>query len=499
MTDWQQPGGTRRPRRRRNRRTRLWAALLIAAVSAALPGLAHLWAGRRWAALLLFGGSVATAGSVAAVVVWRRDDLIRLAVQPRWLIAVAGAAVLLALAWAMIVLRSYLLLRPAELTPARRVAGRLGVFVLCLAVCAPFLVVARYAYVQHDLVTNVFAGGSGNTRQTPGSDGNPWEGMDRLNILLLGSDAHRERYGVRTDSIHLASIDPETGRTVLISLPRNLEDVPFPPGPLRQRFPNGFDGLLFGIYQYAVENPDVAPQVPDRGAELLKQTVGGILGMPVHYYAMVDLNGFQKMVDAMGGVHLCVERPIPYGYRGKVVQAGCRTLTGSEALWYGRSRTMSSDYDRMERQRCLIGAMARQADPITVLRHYQGIASAVKQIFRTDVPQYLLPDLLDLGMEVKGAQITSLQFVPPLISPAYPDYPRIRRLAHRAIERSEQAGRPTPAEPSARPRLSGEGPVPPPGQPPVAQPQPNPQQANPTQPPPPAAVSLQSACNRPPS
>lgn len=440
------------------RRTRLWSALLFAAASAVLPGLAHLRAGRRVAAVLLFGGSVAIAAAAGAMVVWRRDELVRLAVKPNWLLAVTAAGILLAIAWAMIVLRSYLVLRPAELGPVGRFVGRVGVSGLCLAVCAPFVVAARYAYVQHDLVTSLF---SGSPHTGPGVPRDAWKGMDRVNILLLGSDAAKRRYGVRTDSINLASIDTHTGRTVLISLPRNLEDVPFPPGPLRQRFPNGFDGLLFGVYQYAVEHPDVAPRGHDRGAQLLKQTVSQILGLPVHYYAIVDLGGFQKVVDAMGGVYLCVKRPIPYGYRGKFVESGCRKLSGSEALWYGRSRTLSSDYDRMRRQRCLIGAMARQADPVTVIRHYQGLADAVKKIVRTDVPQALLPDLLDLGMKVKKAEITSLQLVPPLISTGYPDYPHIRKLAHKAIARSEKAGTvPAQAKPGGPPKPSGGGPVP---------------------------------------
>lgn len=460
--------------RRRARGTRLWSALLLAAASAVLPGLAHLWAGRRGAALLLFGGYVSLGGAVCAAVLWRREELIRLAVQPRWLIAVLATAVLLAVAWAMIVLRSYLLQRPEDLGPVERLVGRVGVTALCLVVCAPFLLGARYAYVQHDLVTDLFS----QDGSPDGPDRSAWRGMDRVNVLLLGSDAAEERYGVRTDSIHLASIDTRTGQTVLISLPRNLEDVPFPAGPLRQRFPNGFDGLLFGVYQYAVEHPQVAPRAPNPGAELAKRTVSEILDLPVHYYALVDLGGFREIVNAMGGVHLCIPEPIPYGHRGKVVEAGCRTLDGGEALWYGRSRTFSSDYARMGRQRCLIGAMVQQAKPVTVLRNYQGLAQAVKTIFETDVPQSMLPEMVDLALRAKDAEITSLQLVPPLISPAYADYPRIQRLAHQAVRDAEQAdAQPAEATTSAPPDPGGSGPVPAPHAPPQpgpgAQPGPN--------------------------
>ncbi|MFD2350645.1 hypothetical protein ACFSTC_16920 [Nonomuraea ferruginea] len=62
-----------------------------------------------------------------------------------------------------------------------------------------------------------------------------------MNILLLGGDADDHRPGVRTDSMHLASVDVKTGNTVLFSLPRNLENVRFKPGtPMAERFPDGF-------------------------------------------------------------------------------------------------------------------------------------------------------------------------------------------------------------------------------------------------------------------
>ncbi|MQA87314.1 MAG: LytR family transcriptional regulator [Streptosporangiales bacterium] len=427
----------RRPGRRRARRPRLGSALLLAAASAVLPGLAHLRAGRYLAGTFLLGAFLAVIAGLAAVVVLRRDDLIALAVQPGSLMAVVIAAMTVGALWALIVLRSYLVLRPLDLGPVRRAAGSAGVTVLCLAVCAPFVVAAHYAYVQRDLVNSLFSGGGGGSAEQR----NAWERLDRLNILLLGSDAGKDRTGVRTDSIHIASIDTSTGRTVLYSLPRNLENAPMPPGPLRRQFPSpqGFTGLLNEVYQYAVEHPHVAPEGPKPGAQLLKQVVAQILGIPVHYYAIVDLNGFEKMVNAMGGVHMCVERPIPYGHVGKVVEAGCRKLNGSEALWYGRSRTLSDDYDRMKRQRCLMDAMVQQADPVTVLRRYPNMAAATKQIVQTDVPQHLLPDLVSLGLKVKKANLTSTQFVPPLIDPAYPDFSRIHHLTREAIQRSERA------------------------------------------------------------
>ncbi len=61
-------------------------------------------------------------------------------------------------------------------------------------------------------------------------------------MLLLGGDSGPDRSGLRPDSLTVASIDKDTGRTVLVGLPRNLQDVPFPKGSvMRKEFPDGFD------------------------------------------------------------------------------------------------------------------------------------------------------------------------------------------------------------------------------------------------------------------
>src|SRR5690606_39044682 len=110
--------------------------------------------------------------------------------------------------------------------------------------------------------------------------------------------------------------DTADGATTLLGLPRNLERVPLPPGPARDRFPYGFTGdgeatpgLLNEVFQYAEDHPELVPGVPDgeRGPALLKETVSGILGIPVQYYAMVDMKGFAEMIDAVGGVRITVE------------------------------------------------------------------------------------------------------------------------------------------------------------------------------------------------
>ncbi|MEU9024282.1 LCP family protein [Actinomadura sp. NPDC048394] len=430
-------------------------ALALTLASAFVWGVAHLAAGRRVAGGLLLGLWLVVAATVAVTVTVYRSSLVHLAVRPDELQSLAGGIVVLGVVWIAVVIRSYMVVSPARPSISARALGAAAVAVMCFAVAVPVAWGAHSTYVYRDALTSIFRTGSQNGRQIDTSD--PWDGEPRVNILLLGGDSAADRTGVRTDSMTLASVDTKTGDTVLLSLPRNLEKFQMPPGPARDRFPYGFTGdgpenpgLLNEVYEYAENHPDVVPGVPKnrRGPELLKATIAGILGQRVDYYILVDMFGFADIVDAMGGVKIRVTEPIPYGLRGQVLQPGYRTLKGKEALWYGRSRTDSDDYVRMGRQKCLMRAIAQQADPQTVLTSFDKLAAAAKRTLSTDIPQELLPALIKLSGKVKdGAQINSLQFVPPLINSGNPDFALIRRLAAKAVS-PEQAHASTSASPS---------------------------------------------------
>ncbi|MFG1859073.1 LCP family protein [Actinomadura geliboluensis] len=422
-------------------------ALALTLASALVWGVAHFVTGRRIAGSLLLALWAAIAAALAAAATVYRSDLLHLAVQPDVVQRVAAALVAFGVLWILVVIRSYQILRPLGMSISAKTLGAASVAVMCFAVGVPVAWSAHSTYVYRDALTSIFRTGSENGKKVDTED--PFNGQARVNILLLGGDAAADRTGVRTDSMTLASVDTETGDTVLLSLPRNLERFQMPPGPARDRFPYGFTGdgplnpgLLNEVYEYAEQHPDVVPGVPKnhRGPELLKATIAGILGLRVDYYILVDMFGFADIVDAMGGVRLKITEPIPYGQQGAVLQPGYRKLGGKEALWYGRSRTNSSDYVRMGRQKCLMRAIAEQADPQTVLTSFDKLAAAAKRTLATDIPQELLPALVKLSNKVKdGAGIRSLQFVPPLIYTGNPDFKLIRKLASEAVNSDPRA------------------------------------------------------------
>ncbi|MFC4531663.1 LCP family protein [Sphaerisporangium dianthi] len=438
------------------------------ALSALLPGAAHLRAGRRRTGALLLGAYGVLVAALAAVALTADAGLAGRLVDPAWLRAIVAVALVAGLGWFSLLVRSYVILRPGELPQAGQVVSGVLAGTLAVAVALPFVVVAQYAVVSGETLDTVFDAPATAVASAPGPGAppaDPWEGRTRVNILLLGGDWQPDRVGVRTDSLNVASVDVRTGDTVLLSLPRNLEKVRFPPGsPMRRRFPDGFrlpanpDGsredLLFSVWEYAETHPELFGGRHGMGPETLKETIGHTLGLDIDWYALVNMWGLARIIDALGGLTLTVPADVVFGkYNEGLVKAGTRRLRGADAMWFARSRTFSDDYTRMGRQRCVLDALLHQADPATVLVRFNQLARASKGMFRTDIPRAMLEHLVPLALKVRGAQVTGVQFVPPLISTADPDWALIRARSARAI-RDSAAGPATPspsAAPSGRP------------------------------------------------
>jgi LCP family protein required for cell wall assembly len=302
------------------------------------------------------------------------------------------------------------------------------------------------------LTTTVFGGGGDQVAK-----------QGRYNILLMGGDAGRNRSGLRPDSMTVASVDAETGRTVLISLPRNLEAVPFPSySPLHARFPKGYrcsDGscMLNAIYTYASEHRDLYPGVQNPGAQATKEAIEGATGLTINYWALIDLKGFESLVDSVGGITMDVYRRVPIGggsskISGYVEAGKDRHLSGFEALWFARSRSDSSDYDRMVRQKCVMNAMLNQFDPITVLMRFNKIAAASQEVVATDIPASEVDTMINLALKARGLPVSSVAMMPPLINPNSPDFSLVSSTVQKRIEASEAIDRPvTEPTPAATP------------------------------------------------
>jgi polyisoprenyl-teichoic acid--peptidoglycan teichoic acid transferase len=421
--------GARRELRHRRRRPRFGRFLARTTVGTLIPGVGLIAAGRRRlgaAILTLFIVTVLAALMVAVIVPNRR--LISYGGDRQMLMVVGVGLAAVAVIWLIIALVTHRLLEPPGLPPGKRLGGALVVILVTSLIVAPLSLGARNALVQRDLI-GAISGGDSLTTPDIADARDPWADIPRLNILLLGSDAGPGREGERLNSMIVASIDTETGDTTMIGIPRNLRRLPFAPhSPLAELYPYGFDGegderewMAMSIYSNAPAlHPDVFEGTENPGADATKWAIEGALDINVDYFIFVNMEGFQVLVDALGGVTVNVPRDIPIGNKNREDGLGCTTprgyiragdnqkLNGGEALWFARSRCMSTDYDRMARQQCLLGALANQANPTTLFTQYQSIASAAKEIVKTDLPEDLFPAFIDLAFEVRNGTMESL-------------------------------------------------------------------------------------------
>ncbi|MGN9842429.1 LCP family protein [Nonomuraea sp. H19] len=430
------------------------------ALAALAPGAAHLRAGWRKTGLVLI--SCYAAGLLALLALWLLTDsgnLLGSLTADSWLTTITVGAGVLGLAWFVLIVHSFVVLRPGRLPQSGQIVAGTLAGLLAVLVVVPFGAVGQTVLTYQKTLNDIFQNNPDDDESPavaqPKPD-DPWAGRQRVNILLLGGDADDNRIGVRTDSMNLASIDVKTGNTVLFSLPRNLENVRFRPGtPMALRFPDGFrlppdpgggrSDLLNSVWEYADAHPEIFGGKQRQGARVLMDTIGYTLGVKVDWYALVNMWGFARLIDAIGGITLTVETDVVFGkYNEGLVKAGTRRLKGADAMWYARSRTNTDDYIRMRRQRCVMGALLDQADPLTVLTRFNKIALATKELIRTDIPRPMFNQLVPLALKVKNAKVASVQFVPPLINTGYPDWEKIRDIASKAI-RDSAAKRPAVA------------------------------------------------------
>jgi polyisoprenyl-teichoic acid--peptidoglycan teichoic acid transferase len=439
-------------------RVRYRRAVALLVMTLVLPGSAQLVAGnarvgrialRIWAGLLLLG-----AGCLFIAVV-DRDRALRTFTNPSALQLLRLGLAALAVAWAALLIDAWRIGQPLSLhlTHRRVLLGVNGA--MCLVVAGVLLFGSHTVGVMRSSVLATFAG----NEVVGAHDG-------RFNVLLIGgdSDGGKTRWGLRTDSMTIASIDAHTGKTVLVGLPRNMSDFTFPQGSvMAKQFPHGYDCddcYLNSLSTWAGDHPDLFKDYDDPGIEATLEGIQGITGLDINYWAMVNLSGFQDLVDAVGGVTLDVREAIPVGIPGDKfythLKTGTRKLNGWETLWYARARHDSDDYSRMARQKCVMSAMLQQVSPQTVLAHFDEIAKAGSNMVSTSIPASQVGTFVSLALKAKSQKVASVSLVPPAIVTAHPDLHKIRSMITTAIDRSEGKKAPKKA-PAPKPSGSDGG------------------------------------------
>jgi len=178
--------------------------------------------------------------------------------------------------------------------------------------------------------------------------------QDRINILLLGIAGKGKPGQFLTDTIMIASLDTKNNRVALLSIPRDLY-VEIPGTHTKTK--------INSIYQYDVSESKDEEQLE---SSLIQKTISNITGLPIHYYVVMNFDGFQKVVDDIGGVNIMNARDIfdasypgpNYSYETFELAAGFHHLDGATALKYARERhnDPEGDFGRAKRQQQIMQA-----------------------------------------------------------------------------------------------------------------------------------------------
>jgi LCP family protein required for cell wall assembly len=264
-----------------------------------------------------------------------------------------------------------------------------------------------------------------------------WDGTERISFLLLGIDSGVGRDEALTDTILVVSVDPVARTAVMVSVPRDTGFVPLPDRSVYR------DGLYpHKINQLSTEAglnpsawcPDLPAVTTTCGLRTLERAIGLYLGIPIRYYANVDLQGFVDLIDAIGGVTLCLEgKMVDPEYGGPTwpgtgieLPAGCQSYDGVHALAYARirkgwieladgTRENQDDFKRAERQQRVLLELRGKVARADLVFELPRILAAVGGAVQTDFPRALAGDLASLLPLVTGPEIDRVVL-------SYPDY-----------------------------------------------------------------------------
>jgi LCP family protein required for cell wall assembly len=436
------------------------SGFVAAFLSLLFPGLGHAYLGAYRRGLGFAAPPILIGALVAGIVVrMNQFDLAAMAIQT-WFLTGLFIANLVALAYrAAAIVDAWAIARSlgrgtapakAALLGGSTILSVAGLAAVLLVMSVAHIAVARYDMLVSGALSCVF-GGSGDNCTAPGDSGAPsgsaaspeptdsvgpaasepalppWNGKDRLNILLIGAD--EQDGGHNTDTMIVVSIDPKSNQVVMFSLPRDTVDVPIPPGPAQQRFGSTFGGKINSWWLTVHRRSDWYPDITVDGHKIangpgysgLKAILGNLYGLDIRYFVEVNFRGFKEVVDDLGGVTVDVEVPVlddnfplVADHRDRLyIPAGPQHMDGTQALQYARSRHGSSDFDRGARQQRLLVALRRQANVEALLPKVNELLGDLSQNVRTDIPRELVPQLMDLASRIDPTGIRSVIFTPP--------------------------------------------------------------------------------------
>lgn len=210
-----------------------------------------------------------------------------------------------------------------------------------------------------------FSGGISKTAKEMGSIITP---QNKVNIMVMGVDERSEDVG-RSDTLFVVTIDTNTKEVAMLSIPRDT----------RVKIPGKSWDKINHAYSLG-------------GAKLTEQTVEGLLGIKIDHHIEINLEGFKKIVDAIGGITIDVEKRMYYsdpydGDDGLVIdlRPGVQRMDGDTAIQYVRYRDEDGDIGRVERQQKFLKAVLSEVASPSVITKIPAIIREVSKVVKTDM------------------------------------------------------------------------------------------------------------------
>ena len=386
------------------------------------PGAGHWYRGRRRAALLYALPVVGAALVAITQVLGGVSDLALEMFAPSFSLTVLILIVLLGM-WRLVAMIDAG--APAGGWRRARKETVFAFIALAVAVVTVHGVAAYYTWSFYQAGSRIFvvdpgteaAVGSGNPGDAP-LVATPFETpatpAARINVLLTGIDSAKGRNHALNDTLIVATIDPVTHNVAMVSFPRDISNFPLWKG-------GRFSGKINSLMTYAADHKN---EFPDGPLPSLIKELGYLVGAPIHYYAAVDLDGFRRLIDKVGGVDIVNPRAIndpdyggwtdkrPIGF---TLSAGVHHLDGPNALAYVRSRKGAgdSDFSRARRQQQLLVALARKLSDPKMLPRLPDLLTVAGDTVRTNFPSDRLREMIDLTRDIPDNQITQVVLGPP--------------------------------------------------------------------------------------
>jgi LCP family protein required for cell wall assembly len=248
----------------------------------------------------------------------------------------------------------------------------------------------------------------------------------QVNILLLGRGGYENDAPYLTDSIMAVTIDPASNRVMLASIPRDLVVQMNLQDPASRTWANKINAAYEVPYTSVICCVAAKYTGRDGGGYAAEHEVGKVTGLTFDRYIAVDFVAFRDMVNALGGVDVCLTTNLDdntypdysNGFHPIHFKAGCQHLNGEQALEIARSRhaiqvAQSSDFGRARRQQDIMEAIKKKTTSVNGFSKAPQLLNALQKYISTDMTLSDMKAIYDWGKNLPNTSIIKVALTGP--------------------------------------------------------------------------------------